>query len=230
MSQAELPLRRLLKKPMNSEPIISVVRLESDRMILRQTCRKSGASVELHDEPDDYVFVTVNADDYDEFESEMEVDDSVASYLLMEDHEDNRVYRVTKAPEALTFYDVPARLGGRTIRRTVRVDGWRMVATLPDNDALSEYNEICKERDVIFVVEKLKREDEHSKDFIELTDKQQAVLTYAYNEGYFDVPRDISQQGIADHFGKSKSAVSQIMRRAISDVCKNKLEKDNAIN
>lgn len=47
-----------------------------------------------------------------------------------------------------------------------------------------------------------------------LTPKQSEVLQYAYTTGYYDIPRRINVEGLADHFECTKSTMSVILRNA----------------
>lgn len=47
-----------------------------------------------------------------------------------------------------------------------------------------------------------------------LTQKQSDVLKYAYRSGYYDIPRKINMEDIADHFNGTKSTISVILRNA----------------
>jgi len=72
-------------------------------------------------------------------------------------------------------------------------------------------------------VDHLRLSDDDDDGVVALTEKQQELLAVAHEEGYFDVPRGISQDELADRLGVSKSAVSQRLRRAIGELCASKL-------
>ncbi len=59
-----------------------------------------------------------------------------------------------------------------------------------------------------------------------LTDNQREILLLAYEAGYFDVPRDITQDDLAERLDVTDSAVSQQLRRAISMLIAATLEND----
>ncbi|THE63928.1 hypothetical protein D8Y22_15780 [Salinadaptatus halalkaliphilus] len=49
--------------------------------------------------------------------------------------------------------------------------------------------------------------------FDELTDRQQEVLVTAYEQGYYDIPRNATYEDIAAELDCSASSVGQILRR-----------------
>ena len=46
-----------------------------------------------------------------------------------------------------------------------------------------------------------------------LTDRQREILFYAIEKGYYEIPRKINTQGIAQKFGISQSALSEHLRK-----------------
>lgn len=50
--------------------------------------------------------------------------------------------------------------------------------------------------------------------FQSLPDRQRHVLSVAYDEGYFEQPRQITHQGLADQIGIAKTTVSHHLRQA----------------
>ncbi|MDK2876499.1 MAG: hypothetical protein PWQ22_909, partial [Archaeoglobaceae archaeon] len=48
----------------------------------------------------------------------------------------------------------------------------------------------------------------------EITFREEEVLRFALEKGYFDFPKKIRLEEIAEHFGIAGSTVSEILRRA----------------
>lgn len=101
--------------------------------------------------------------------------------------------------------------------------GCFLVSAIPEDDNLIFWNlfapnkiyinnlaEMMKERG--YGVKKL-ASMEYSED-ISLTDRQEEVIRYAFDNGYYEVPKMIDLNGIANRFGISKSTVSVILRDA----------------
>jgi predicted DNA binding protein len=175
-------------------------------------------------EPDrTFVFVTVYGAEYDGFETALESDPTVSEPVLVDRYPDRRVYRVTLADCAVTFTAKTAELGGRLLDLSSSRDGWLVQLRFPDRDRLVAYNEYCREREISVTVDHLRVSDDGNDGVVALTDKQQELLTVAHEEGYFDVPRGITQNELADRLDVSKSAVSQRLRRAIGELCESTL-------
>lgn len=52
----------------------------------------------------------------------------------------------------------------------------------------------------------------------ELTDRQAEVFETAYRLGFFEIPRSVTVQAVADEAGVSKSTASDVLRRAIRNL------------
>lgn len=210
--------------------IIAEVRLDHGDLLCKPTMERAPeVTVELEyrvrvDADRTVCFLTAYADEYDAFETALAADPTVAEPVLVDRYPDRRVYRVVIADEVLTFTETTAEIGGRLLSSTAGRDGWTVQLRLPDRDALIAFNEFCRERDVTFQVNHLRVSGDGEDGVVGLTPKQQELLTVAYEEGYFDVPRGISQNELADRLNVSKSAISQRLRRAMAELCGSSLE------
>ena len=59
---------------------------------------------------------------------------------------------------------------------------------------------------------------------LKLTPRQEEIIEYALNNGYYDIPKKISVDDICSEFGCSKSTISVIMRTAEKKIIENYLE------
>ena len=179
-------------------------------------------------EPDDrFLFLRVPSEDLEAFERALEADHTVRNPRLVALFADHVVYRV----EVDTAIEVvPSRctaLGAEVLEVRSDGDGWTVRMHLLTRDALDAFREYCRERGVTYKIRELANvdsvEDEYS---YGLTESQRTTLLLAYNAGYFEIPRRISQAELASELGISKSAVSQRLRRATADLVDNTLASE----
>lgn len=205
--------------------IVAQLRLSHADLVLRPSLRRAP---EITVEPEyrsgletgrTLLFFTAYGTEFDGFENALEIDPTVADPVLVDRYADRRVYRVALTERAITLVDATADVGGRLIACSSARDGWQFQLRFPSRDALVAFNTHCRERDVSVTVDQLRIADEEQEGVVSLTEKQQELLAVAYEEGYFDVPRRISQNELAERLDISKSAVSQRMRRAIAELC-----------
>ncbi|MWV38242.1 helix-turn-helix domain-containing protein [Natrialba sp. INN-245] len=205
--------------------IVAQVRLDHPDLVLRSTLERA-PDVTL--EPEYWttdetghtlLFVTARGAEFGGFEAALETDPTIREPILVDRYPDRRVYRVTLTERALTFTASTAEVGGRLLDVSSSRDGWLVQLRFPSRDALVAFNDACRADGVSVSVEHLRVSDDGDDGVVALTEKQQELLAVAYEEGYFDVPRGISQDELADRLGVSKSAISQRLRRAIAELC-----------
>lgn len=207
------------------EGILAEVELDHEALLLAPTLRRTPEAVvepeytTTLDSGRRLSFVSVRADCYDAFETALAVDGTVTEPVLLDRYDDRRVYRLAMTDRAMTVVPETAECGARVIDTTGGRDGWSVRLRLPDRDALVAFGERCRDRDISFSVRYLRTATESAEALVGLTPKQQELLTVAYEEGYFSVPRDVSQTELADRLNVSKSAISQRLRRAIGELC-----------
>lgn len=209
--------------------IVTQLQLDHSSLFLRPTLRRTS---DVTVEPEYWttvgtgrtlVFCSVYGDSFDSFETALEMDPTVTDPVLADRYPDRRVYRVELTDRAVTFIAGAAEVGGRLLDLSSSRDGWLVQLQFPSRDDLVTFNEFCRERDISVTVDHLRLSDDEDDGVVALTEKQQELLAVAHEEGYFDVPRGISQDELADRLGVSKSAVSQRLRRAIGELCASKL-------
>ncbi|AFZ74462.1 helix-turn-helix domain-containing protein [Natronobacterium gregoryi] len=208
--------------------VVAQLRLDHPDLFLRSTLRRApDVSIEL-----EYwtavgdrtlVFLTASGDTFDEFESALEVDPTVADPVLLDCYPDRRIYRVEIDDATVTGVDRLAAIGAYVLAYSSCQNGdsygWQIQLRFPSREDLVEFNSYCDDRGISVTVDHLRVSDDGDDGVVALTEKQQDLLTAAYEEGYFDVPRDISQDELAQRFDISKSAVSQRLRRAVRELC-----------
>ncbi|RKD97327.1 putative DNA binding protein [Halopiger aswanensis] len=211
--------------------IVAQLRLDHADLFLRPTLRRA---TDVTVEPDYWttvendrtvVFLTVYGAEFDAFEAALEADPTAADPVLVDRYTDRRVYRVAVADRTLTFVEQTAAVGGRVLEMTSCRAGWCVQLRFPSRDDLVSFNEYCRERGISLTVDHLRVSDDEDDGVVALTEKQQELLAVAHEEGYFDVPRGISQDELADRLGVSKSAISQRLRRAIGELCESTLSR-----
>jgi hypothetical protein len=94
---------------------------------------------------------------------------------------------------------------------------WSFRMRFPDHRALSEFYRACVDAGITPRLEEINNRLGSAGDAgIDLTESQRAALTAALEAGYFDVPRRITLQDLADQFDISDTALSQRLRRGLT--------------
>lgn len=111
-----------------------------------------------------------------------------------------------------------ANLGIRVLYARDSDGGWLATLEVPEMESLQRFRDYCVERDVAFSVERLYREDEDPGAEFGLTPVQRETLVAAYENGYFDAPRNVTVDDLGALLGVSPSAISGRLRRGIRNL------------
>ncbi|MFB6185225.1 MAG: helix-turn-helix domain-containing protein [Haloarculaceae archaeon] len=161
-------------------------------------------------------FVTVSGTFFEELPTVFESDPTVAEFSLVASFERERLYRIVVEDGAHGFVELFTELDAAVRRVRGRRDEWNVHAHLPSRDTLAELNDTCRAAGVSMSVTRLSRlRSLDAPDGPALTPAQRELLVTAYDCGYFETPRGISQNRLAEMFDVSTSAISQRLRTAL---------------
>jgi predicted DNA binding protein len=156
--------------------------------------------------------------DREDFERAVGDDPQIATFERLDGGASRTLYRIEWIDEVDGFVDALAD-GDVIVERAFAragTDTWTFRLRALDHEALSRFQAACTEEGVAFDVRRIAH-DPKSVEGYGLTDKQQAALTLAFDEGYFDVPRGASKTELAEHIGISRQAFSRRLSRALSN-------------
>jgi predicted DNA binding protein len=130
----------------------------------------------------------------------------------------NRVlYAVTWSPEIDTMVKLLIDLDVEVLTAEGTANFWEFRLQFRNREQLARFRRDCREHglplDLLRVYNPMIPPEEGP-----LTPEQTDALATAYENGYFDVPRQASLQELADLIGISDSALSQRLRRGIRTV------------
>jgi len=163
------------------------------------------------------VFMWARGDpaDLDRFERALDDDATATDIRRLNDHGEQRLYRMRLTGEAPAI-TVPVWIELGAARLAMRyLDGhWRARMRFPDRGSLSEFRDFCEREDLGFRLYRLCEDDGHGEVPGDgLTDCQREALRLAADRGYFDLPRRTSLAELADDLDISDQAVSERLRR-----------------
>lgn len=159
-------------------------------------------------------------------EDAMDADPTVSNAARVAEFENRDIYRVLLDTDVELVPDHCAEYGLFVFTVTSDNGGWNVRVHLPDRDALSAFRAHYRDRGISFRVTQLYDSSASDDQTYFLTERQYEILTMAYYGDYFEVPREITQDDLADRLDISDSAVSQRLRRAISELIAATLETD----
>lgn len=161
----------------------------------------------------------VETSDFEAFESAVATDETVTGLVELVESATRRLYRVSLTETGLdaSTYSLKGELDAVLLDATGTSEGWTVRMRFPDEAAISEYYEACRDSGLSPDVRTKYSEDETaSRAKTDLTAAQWAALETAFERGYFEIPRDASLREIADELNVSRQAASERIRRGLS--------------
>ena len=144
----------------------------------------------------------------------LEADDSVSEFSVLADFEDEWLYRMTWVSQIELVLHILLNARGTILDCYGDEKGWRIRIFYPERDALSATQEFCTDYGLTFDVVRIREMDEEPTGRFGLTDEQYRALTIAWEEGYFDVPRAVQLEDLAEDLDISHQSLSERIRRA----------------
>lgn len=169
-----------------------------------------------------------SGDDFEAFESALADDPTVDDATVLADVDDQRLYQVelTESGEELMTYHAWADLDAVFVSSERVNDGWRVRIRFPDRERLSEYVQDCEAKGLSLDLRQLYDASVRETGALGLTDRQRETLRTAAEMGYFEVPREVELEDIAEVLDVSRQAISERLRRAMGTLVRATVLRD----
>lgn len=184
------------------------------------------AALELEYAADGWTFVSVTTDDPDRFERALRADATVDGVERVSAAETRQTYRVRGdlSPPVETDLDAGVFVQTCTLDR----DGWHLRIRLSERDTLTAFVGDCRDAGFATEVRRLAEVSGDPAPGTGVSGPQATLLCEAYDRGYFDVPRRVSQAELAEGMDISSSGVSKRLRRATETLVANTVDAAGA--
>lgn len=130
--------------------------------------------------------------------------------------------------------ETPVVEGIKTLRATIldaegTADSWVFQIRAENRDRLQEFLDVFAEQGIPVELKRLSSISEDDGSDTELTPKQRQTLVAAFEMGYFENPKGVSQAEIGDRFGVSGRAVSKRLRRGTKNLIRSTLVESDGL-
>jgi len=161
-------------------------------------------------------FFWVYGSGFEEFEETVGTASSVGELVQIDTHEDRVLYTFEWSVDNDVVFQSVRRVNAYILNATGTGDSWRFELRFPSHDAMSSFQDRCREADVGFEVIRVYNPSKPDLGpWFGLTDRQREAIVLAVDEGYYDIPRDCTTVELAETLGISDQAVTERLRRAI---------------
>lgn len=164
------------------------------------------------------VFSLVRVFDWedDAFERAAASNQHVRSVEMLEDHDGEALYSIEWDDERDAFIEAIRATDGHVLEGHCRdAETWQFELLFPDRDRLSAFHDRLLEVGTTFEVRSI-GDPVRGESGEALSEPQHEALLRAIEEGYYDIPRQVSASELADEFDISDQAMSERLRRAIT--------------
>lgn len=222
-------LKHLDSLPRPGMGLIAELRLTSPELFLYSTSRtypEAVISVEYRT-GDGRLLLSATGEDVEDLTPALEADETIEESWPVATFDDRRFYGGRVAFERPTIPEVTLAEGVNILENAV-VDGdWYLKLELSDKDALVAIGDFCREHGVSMNLERLYGEDSpEGVGTFGLTPAQREALLVAHERGYFNDPRDVTLEELADDLGVSATGLGRRMRRALSALIERTLKSE----
>lgn len=163
-----------------------------------------------------------------DIETALDDDPSVETYTHVRDGTDEWLYKIRFVDEVCEIVSLIFQEEGTILSASADDGTWLIQLRFADHESATRVYHRLLDRDIdIDVVSLQKCRDENPKQS-GLTPEQYEAIVTAVDRGYFEIPRQVSIQELADEFDISNQSVSERLRRASSTVLSTELNVEDA--
>lgn len=167
--------------------------------------------------------VWVIGTDRDSIETALADDPSVEDEKLLSDQGDHWLYQMRWVDQVRVLVRSLVEEEATILTAFGKDDRWDFKMLFPDRSALTRTYEFCQDAELTIDLRRVYDHDDERAGQFGLTDLQKQTLTTAFDHGFYELPRDINQDELADELDITHQALSERLRRAHGTMIENGL-------
>lgn len=180
--------------------------------------------VVAHDEDRVMPYFWIRGGDYATFEAAVADDPTVRNVTKLDEYEDGTLYRAEWTQNIESIVYAYLETGATIVEAVGRGDTWELRMRFDDEQLVSDFRDYCRRNDIAFDLNRLYQPTEpRAGGQYGLSPKQRTALVTALERGYFEVPRAVSMNELADELDIAQQSLSKRLRRAHRNVITNVL-------
>ncbi|WP_232703056.1 helix-turn-helix domain-containing protein [Halobacterium wangiae] len=150
--------------------------------------------------------------DHQRFLEGLRDESGVSTVEVLTEVESSALFRAEWTPDAVAIQGIHE-MRATVLDATGTADGWTFQVRAPSRDQLGAFRQLFTDRGVPVEIRRIYAFADLLSDDRLLTPEQRQTLIFAYQRGYFDEPRGVTQADLGEHFDISGRAVSNRLRR-----------------
>lgn len=157
--------------------------------------------------------IWVRGTDRETLETELERDRTVGRFELLDAFDEEYLYQMGWNERTRLVLQILTNTSATILDATGNNSRWLLRIMYPDRRELSQTGDFCDRYDLSFDIQRIREISSTPTRRYNLTDEQFDALTIACKQGYFDVPRGVDLDELADELGITHQALSERLRR-----------------
>ena len=174
--------------------------------------------VVAHDQDHIVPYVWANGTDRTTIETALQDDLSVKNIELVSDQEDRWLYQMDWVEQIQSLVQILVEEEAVVLTAFGKGDQWDLRVLFPDREALSRTYEFCEDAGLSMELRRVYDHDDSRAGQYNLTEEQEHALVTAFQTGFFEIPRDITLNDLADDLNISHQALSERLRRGYANM------------
>lgn len=203
---AEFALRETLER-------LPAIEIEIDRVV-------------AHDATHVLPFVWVSGEESDDLPGILDDDPSVGESERLAEYENEQFYRMEWADDAQLIGHMIVEHDATVQRAIARNREWHLRVLFPERSGVSAASDYAQQQEFSLDLKRLYDVDAVRRVRYNLTSDQHEALVEGFQRGYYDIPREIHLDDLADVLDISHQALSERFRRATGSLIENALLVD----
>lgn len=148
--------------------------------------------------------------------------EALRTVVLMDDLGDRGLFRAEWRPEFMGIMRAIEEAGVTVVSASGSKDGWTFELRAPAGERFAAFQAACRDLAVPVTLARLRHlsETDSTSDY-DLTAEQREALVLAFEEGYYDEPREMDQAALASRLGITRQALAARLRRGYRNLLAN---------
>lgn len=147
----------------------------------------------------------------------------IESISLVEVVDDGGLFRAEWDEETEGVLTAIAELGVTLLKATGDREKWTFQIRAEERDQLSQFQQYCRDHGIGVTLTRLQSLSAMRDDDFDLTPEQREALVLAFEEGYYDQPRETDLEALAAELGITRQSLSSRLNRGYRNLVRNTL-------
>lgn len=171
--------------------------------------------------------VWVAADDFDAVDEALSIDPTVASVVETDAFGSEKHYHIDWVDEVDELITKFVDREGTVLQAEATADGWRLQMRFATRDQLDTFRRLLDDLGSPYELVELFEPGAPRQTAGNVTPTQRDALVTATEQGYYDVPREVSSRDLADELDMSHQSLSELLRRGTGRLVESTLMVDD---